>query len=126
MFLLCFTDYPPKTATGTIVIQIEDKNDHCPILVTPKTTVCTDAKYINVTVEDRDRHPNAGPFTFMVIDEPEKMSDKWEIGQIDGKCESCHIYRDWSSSEATDFKRTELVAWFHIMLSSHVVRLVLA
>uniref|UniRef100_J3SC32 Desmoglein-2-like n=1 Tax=Crotalus adamanteus TaxID=8729 RepID=J3SC32_CROAD len=78
------TDYPPKTATGTIVIQIEDKNDHCPILVTPKTTVCTDAKYINITVEDRDRHPNAGPFTFMVIDEPERMSDKWKIGQIDG------------------------------------------
>ncbi|XP_026526161.1 desmoglein-2 [Notechis scutatus] len=78
------TDYPPKTATGTIVIQIEDKNDHCPILVTQKTTVCTDTKYINITVEDRDRHPNGGPFTFMIIDEPERMSDKWRIGHIDG------------------------------------------
>ncbi|XP_034285548.1 desmoglein-2 [Pantherophis guttatus] len=78
------TDYPPKTATGTIVIQIEDKNDYCPVLVTQKTTVCTDTKYINITVEDRDRHPNGGPFTFMIIDEPERMSDKWRIGQIDG------------------------------------------
>ncbi|KAG8133553.1 hypothetical protein E2320_011324 [Naja naja] len=78
------TDYPPKTATGTIVIQIEDKNDYCPILVTQKTNVCTDTMYTNITVEDRDRHPNGGPFTFKVIDEPERMSDKWRIGHVDG------------------------------------------
>ncbi|XP_063155294.1 desmoglein-2 [Candoia aspera] len=78
------TDYPPKTATGTIVIQVEDTNDHCPILVTPTTTLCTDAKYINISAEDQDGHPNGGPFTFMVIDEPGRMSDKWRIGQIDG------------------------------------------
>ncbi|XP_013918704.1 PREDICTED: desmoglein-2-like [Thamnophis sirtalis] len=78
------TDYPPKTATGTIVIQIEDKNDYCPILVNQKTNVCTDTKYINITVEDRDRHPNGGPFTFKIIDEPERISDKWRIGLIVG------------------------------------------
>ncbi|XP_058033017.1 desmoglein-2-like [Ahaetulla prasina] len=78
------TDYPPKTATGTVVIQIADKNDYCPILVTQETTVCTNTEYINITVEDRDRHPNGGPFTFKIIDETERMSDKWRIGQIDG------------------------------------------
>ncbi|XP_062986740.1 desmoglein-2 [Elgaria multicarinata webbii] len=77
-------DFPAKTVTGTINIQVEDFNDHCPTLVTRETTVCTDAKYINITAEDRDAHPNGGPFTFSIIDEPERMSDRWIIGQQDG------------------------------------------
>ncbi|XP_061453800.1 desmoglein-2 [Rhineura floridana] len=77
-------DQPAKTATGTIVIQVEDTNDHCPTVVTPRQNVCTDAKFINITVEDRDAHPNGGPFTFTIIDGPERMSDKWIIGRVDG------------------------------------------
>ncbi|KAH0617752.1 hypothetical protein JD844_016303 [Phrynosoma platyrhinos] len=77
-------DIPSQTATGTIVIEVQDFNDHCPILVTQETTVCTDTKFINVTAEDRDSYPNGGPFTFTIIDDSERMSDRWIIGQVDG------------------------------------------
>uniref|UniRef100_A0A8D2JG46 Desmoglein 2 n=1 Tax=Varanus komodoensis TaxID=61221 RepID=A0A8D2JG46_VARKO len=73
-------DFPSKTVTGTINIQVEDVNDNCPTLTTRETTVCTDAKFINITAEDKDAHPNGGPFTFSIINEPEKMTDKWIIG----------------------------------------------
>ncbi|XP_042320368.1 desmoglein-2 [Sceloporus undulatus] len=77
-------DIPSQTATGTIVIEVQDFNDHCPTLVTRETTVCTDTKFINVTAEDRDTHPNGGPFTFTIIDDSERMSYRWIIGQVDG------------------------------------------
>ncbi|KAL8182206.1 UNVERIFIED_CONTAM: hypothetical protein K2H54_047710 [Gekko kuhli] len=77
-------DYPSKTATGTIAIQVQNVNFHCPTITTRATTICADAKFANITVEDHDPHPNGGPFTFSVINEPERMSDKWVIGQVDG------------------------------------------
>uniref|UniRef100_A0ABM5GBF8 Desmoglein-2 n=1 Tax=Pogona vitticeps TaxID=103695 RepID=A0ABM5GBF8_9SAUR len=76
-------DVPSQTATGTIVIRVEDHNDNCPTLVNRDMSVCTDAKFINITAEDRDAHPNGGPFTF-ILDEPERMSGKWMIGQVNG------------------------------------------
>ncbi|XP_015270042.1 PREDICTED: desmoglein-2 [Gekko japonicus] len=77
-------DIPSKTATGTIAIQVQNVNFHCPTITTRATTICADAKFANISVEDHDPHPNGGPFTFSVIDEPERMSDKWVIGQVDG------------------------------------------
>ncbi|XP_060631198.2 desmoglein-2-like [Anolis sagrei] len=77
-------DIPSKTATGTIVIEVPNFNDHCPTLVTREASLCTGAKFINVTVEDRDAHPYGGPFTFTVIDGPERMSERWTIGQMAG------------------------------------------
>ncbi|XP_054840704.1 desmoglein-2 isoform X2 [Eublepharis macularius] len=77
-------DFPSKTATGTIAIQVQNVNFHCPTITTQATTICSDAKFTNITVEDEDAHPNSGPFTFSIIDEPERMSDKWVIGQVDG------------------------------------------
>ncbi|XP_065256115.1 desmoglein-2-like [Emys orbicularis] len=73
-------DYSKKTATGTIVIQVVDANDNCPVIVTPTQTVCSDAKFFSFTAEDRDAYPNSAPFTFTVIDEPEGMTKKWVIG----------------------------------------------
>ncbi|XP_060099841.1 desmoglein-2 [Heteronotia binoei] len=77
-------DFPSKTATGTIAIQVQNVNFHCPTITTRATTICADAKFANITVEDHDTYPNGGPFTFSVIDEPERISDKWVIGQVDG------------------------------------------
>ncbi|XP_004703134.1 desmoglein-2 [Echinops telfairi] len=74
-------DYPRKTITGTIVIMVEDINDNCPTLVDPVRSVCYDAPYVNVTAQDRDGHPNSGPFTFSVIDKPPGMAEKWKIVQ---------------------------------------------
>ncbi|XP_053107069.1 desmoglein-2 [Hemicordylus capensis] len=77
-------DFPSKTATGTIAIQVVDVNDNCPTIVTPDMHVCTDVEFVNFTVEDRDAHPNGGPFTVTVINEPERMSDKWVVERVDG------------------------------------------
>lgn len=74
---------PAKTATGTIAIQVVDSNDHCPTLVTTKTSVCSDEKTVYVTGFDEDASPNAAPFTFKIL--PDGTQGSWEIEAINGK-----------------------------------------
>ncbi|XP_051630783.1 desmoglein-2 [Manacus candei] len=73
------TDSPKKTVTGTVVIQVQDENDNCPVIVNPVQTVCSDAKLVDVTANDLDGYPNSDPFSFTVIDEPEGTAKKWII-----------------------------------------------
>ncbi|XP_021243511.1 desmoglein-2-like [Numida meleagris] len=73
------TDLPTKTVTGTVVIQVKDENDNCPIIENPIRTVCSDARFVDVTASDMDGHPNSAPFSFSVIDEPEGTANKWRI-----------------------------------------------
>ncbi|NWX37794.1 DSG2 protein, partial [Notiomystis cincta] len=73
------TDSPKKTVTGTVVIQVKDENDNCPVIVNPVQTVCSDAKLVDVTAHDLDSYPNSYPFSFTVIDEPEGTAEKWII-----------------------------------------------
>ncbi|RMC15461.1 hypothetical protein DUI87_07653 [Hirundo rustica rustica] len=73
------TDSPRKTITGTVVIQVKDENDNCPVIVNPVQTVCSDAKLVDVTARDLDGYPNSYPFSFTVIDEPEGTAEKWII-----------------------------------------------
>uniref|UniRef100_A0A8B9G0D7 Desmoglein 2 n=1 Tax=Amazona collaria TaxID=241587 RepID=A0A8B9G0D7_9PSIT len=74
------TDLPKKTVTGTVVIQVKDENDNCPVIVNPVQTVCSDAKSVDVTANDLDDYPNSDPFSFTVIDEPEGTANNWIIG----------------------------------------------
>ncbi|XP_051951196.1 desmoglein-2-like [Xyrauchen texanus] len=69
-------DMPSKTATGTIAIQVEDFNDHCPTLSSQVQTLCTDKDAVFVTAVDEDAPPNGAPFTFSV---PEDTKGKWTI-----------------------------------------------
>ncbi|CAM9272595.1 unnamed protein product [Bubo scandiacus] len=78
------TDSPKKTVTGTVVIQVKDENDNCPVIVNPVQTVCSDAKFIDVTANDLDGYPNSDPFSFTVIDEPEGTAKKWIIASRNG------------------------------------------
>ncbi|XP_071410718.1 desmoglein-2-like isoform X1 [Pithys albifrons albifrons] len=78
------TDFPRKTATGTVVIQVQDENDNCPVIVNRVQTVCSDAKLVDVTANDLDGYPNSDPFSFTVIDEPEGTSKKWIIASRNG------------------------------------------
>uniref|UniRef100_A0A803W8F3 Desmoglein 2 n=1 Tax=Ficedula albicollis TaxID=59894 RepID=A0A803W8F3_FICAL len=68
-----------KTVTGTVVIQVQDENDNCPVIVNPVQTVCSDAKLVDVTAHDLDSYPNSYPFSFTVIDEPEGTAENWII-----------------------------------------------
>ncbi|XP_068014847.1 desmoglein-2-like [Melanerpes formicivorus] len=78
------TDSPKKTATGTVVIQVQDENDNCPVIVNPVQTVCSDAKLVDVTANDLDGHPNSDPFSFTVIDKPEGTAKNWIIVSTNG------------------------------------------
>uniref|UniRef100_A0A8C3LDP9 Desmoglein 2 n=1 Tax=Chrysolophus pictus TaxID=9089 RepID=A0A8C3LDP9_CHRPC len=73
------TDLPTETATGTVVIQVQDENDNCPVIENPVRTVCSDANFVDVTANDIDSYPNSAPYSFSVIDEPEGTARKWII-----------------------------------------------
>uniref|UniRef100_A0A8C2D4Z0 Desmoglein 2 n=1 Tax=Cyprinus carpio TaxID=7962 RepID=A0A8C2D4Z0_CYPCA len=73
-------DLPSKTATGTIAIQVEDFNDHCPTLTSKVNTLCTDKDAILVTAVDEDAPPNGAPFTFNVV--PEGTMGKWTVEHL--------------------------------------------
>lgn len=75
-------DLPSKTATGTIAIQVEDFNDHCPTLTSKVQTLCTDKDAVLVTAVDEDSPPNGAPFTFNVV--PEGTKGKWTIEHLNG------------------------------------------
>ncbi|KAK5617770.1 hypothetical protein CRENBAI_000380 [Crenichthys baileyi] len=68
-------DIPSKTATGTIAIQVEDFNEHCPRLISTTQTICFGDNVIYVTAEDRDTFPNSAPFDFTIIQSDSK--EKW-------------------------------------------------
>ncbi|XP_054889423.1 desmoglein-2-like protein [Poeciliopsis prolifica] len=76
--IICISDdTPAKTATGTIAIQVEDYNDHCPQLTSTAQTTCFGENVIYVTAKDGDMYPNAEPFTFDLIQEDSK--EKWTL-----------------------------------------------
>ncbi|XP_043990287.1 desmoglein-2-like [Gambusia affinis] len=76
--IICISeDIPAKTATGTIAIQVEDHNDHCPQLTSTAQTMCFSENVIYVTAKDGDMYPNAQPFTFDLIQVDSK--DKWML-----------------------------------------------
>jgi len=77
-----FPESPSKTVTGTIAIQVEDFNDHCPQLTSTTQTMCQDDNVVYVTAVDQDAFPNSAPFDFRVISENKQ---KWSIEQLNGK-----------------------------------------
>nr|XP_019957552.1 PREDICTED: cadherin-4-like [Paralichthys olivaceus] len=76
--IICMTDdNPSKTATGTIAIQVEDFNDHCPKLTTTVHTLCLEENVLYATAVDEDEFPNSVPFEFTVIED--KSKGKWTV-----------------------------------------------
>ncbi|XP_075907327.1 desmoglein-2.1-like [Nelusetta ayraudi] len=73
-------DTPSQTATGTIAIQVEDFNDHCPTLTTELQTVCIPFDSVTVAAEDEVSYPNGPPFDFSII--PEGTEGKWKVERL--------------------------------------------
>lgn len=69
--------------TGTIAIQVEDFNDHCPELVTKSQTMCLGDRVIYATGVDGDAFPNAAPFEFTVIGG--STTERWTVEHLNGK-----------------------------------------
>ncbi|XP_041102023.1 desmoglein-2-like [Polyodon spathula] len=77
-------DLPAKTATGTVAIQVEDFNDHCPVLTSTSTDMCSDEKSVVVTAVDEDADPNSVPFKYEIFDEPKGTVQNWKIEHLNG------------------------------------------
>nr|XP_040027751.1 desmoglein-2-like [Gasterosteus aculeatus aculeatus] len=88
--IICTTnEVPSQTATGTIAIQVEDFNDHCPELTTKSQHMCVEDNVIYVTAVDKDNFPNSAPFEFSVIQGGRK--EKWTVEHFN---ETTAILRD--------------------------------
>lgn len=74
---------PSQTATGTVAIQVEDFNDHCPTLTNDFQTVCTPHDAVIVVAKDDDVFPNGAPFVFEII--PEGTKGKWQVEHYNGE-----------------------------------------
>lgn len=74
---------PAKTATGTIAIQVEDFNDHCPTLTSDLQSMCTTDDAVIVNAKDEDSFPNGAPFDFAIV--PEGTKGKWQVEQYRGE-----------------------------------------
>lgn len=83
MSFLSNTDTPSQTATGTIAIQVEDFNDHCPTLTTEFQTICIPLDSVIVAAKDEDLYPNGQPFDFSIISEG--TQGKWKVEHLNGE-----------------------------------------
>lgn len=83
---------PAQTSTGTIAIQVEDANDHCPVLTTDTETMCAPADSVIVAAQDDDLFPNGPPFHFSVV--PEGTKGKWLVEHFNGKVECYNSISD--------------------------------
>nr|XP_020451505.1 desmoglein-2-like isoform X2 [Monopterus albus]XP_020451506.1 desmoglein-2-like isoform X3 [Monopterus albus] len=103
--IICINnDIPSKTATGTIAIQVEDFNDHCPKLTTTAHTMCLEDNVIYVTAVDEDAFPNSAPFEFSVIQESSK--GKWTVEHFN---DTTAILRDQANLWPGNYKIALLV-----------------
>lgn len=84
------TDLAGKTVTGTVAIQVEDFNDHCPTLSSELKTMCTPQDHVTVTATDEDASPNGAPFDFEII--PEGTQGKWRTEHNNGE-EILHFHK---------------------------------
>ncbi|XP_057714379.1 desmoglein-2-like protein [Corythoichthys intestinalis] len=76
--IICISEeITSKTATGTIAIQVEDFNDHCPIVTTTSHTMCYGENVLFITAVDKDEFPNSAPFDFTVISA--SSHGKWSV-----------------------------------------------
>uniref|UniRef100_A0A672FN50 Cadherin domain-containing protein n=1 Tax=Salarias fasciatus TaxID=181472 RepID=A0A672FN50_SALFA len=79
--VLCISeDMPGKTATGTVAIQVEDLNDHCPTLTSSFRNLCTSDNAVVVNAADQDGEPNGPPFEFTLV--PGGTEGKWQVEHL--------------------------------------------
>lgn len=79
---LLFTGVPQYTATGTIVLSMQDVNDNCPIISTELRKVCMHSPSVIITGKSRGGELQGLPFTFSIHGEPQTT---WIIRSINGK-----------------------------------------
>ncbi|XP_062411298.1 desmoglein-2.1-like [Sardina pilchardus] len=86
--VLCVAQDGSGTATGTIAINVQDSNDHCPQLTSTYQNVCTDSKVVYMSAIDEDFGPNGEPLHFSIISE--ETTGPWEIENLNGTAVALH------------------------------------
>ncbi|XP_033917562.1 desmoglein-1-like [Melopsittacus undulatus] len=70
---------PRYTATGTIVLSIQEMNDNCPIINTELRKVCMHSPSVIITAKNMNGEVYGAPFTFSIHGEPQTT---WIIRSI--------------------------------------------
>jgi hypothetical protein len=74
-----------KTGTGTVIIQVEDVNDHVPVIPSKDLVVCEkdggEMGSVLVVAEDKDRAPFAAPYSFEL---GEEHDGRWAVKRLNG------------------------------------------
>ncbi|XP_041124127.1 cadherin-13-like [Polyodon spathula] len=84
IFMATDNGSPPATGTGTLVITLEDGNDHAPSLYPSVARVCEDSKDLSVVLlggRDEDISPNADPFKFE-LGKQAGLEKTWKIIKV--------------------------------------------
>lgn len=83
MYRLCVSD--SKSATGTVVIVVEDENDNHPTFPNQDLSICEEEGKLGsvvVVAEDNDQSPFSSPFTFTL---PKDYEGKWSVSRYNRK-----------------------------------------
>uniref|UniRef100_A0A8C5MBN3 Cadherin 2 n=1 Tax=Leptobrachium leishanense TaxID=445787 RepID=A0A8C5MBN3_9ANUR len=85
-FLATDSGIPPMTGTGTLQIYLLDVNDNAPHVFPREVEICErpDPNAINITANDADISPNAGPFIFELPYSPMDIKKNWTITRVNG------------------------------------------
>uniref|UniRef100_UPI00398F17DB desmoglein-2-like isoform X2 n=1 Tax=Pristiophorus japonicus TaxID=55135 RepID=UPI00398F17DB len=67
-----------STSTGTIVLKVQDANDHAPKFETSHLCMCSNSKLLKLTAFDPDGAPYGAPFRFKI-----DTNEKWRLGHTD-------------------------------------------
>ncbi|XP_036896053.1 cadherin-15 isoform X1 [Sturnira hondurensis] len=76
---------PPRTATGTLSIEILEVNDHAPELSPPSGSLCSEPDQgsgLLLGATDEDLPPHGAPFHFLLSPRFPELAQNWSLSQI--------------------------------------------
>uniref|UniRef100_A0AAV2KVR0 Cadherin domain-containing protein n=2 Tax=Knipowitschia caucasica TaxID=637954 RepID=A0AAV2KVR0_KNICA len=86
-FMASDNGIPPASGTGTLQMYLLDINDNAPHVFPPEVEMCErpDPSGINITANDPDLNPNAGPFAFELANRPTDVRRNWTLARLNGE-----------------------------------------
>ncbi|KAK5615077.1 Chromodomain-helicase DNA-binding protein, partial [Crenichthys baileyi] len=86
-FMASDNGIPPASGTGTLQIYLLDINDNAPNVFPSEVEMCEkpDPRSLNITANDPDLNPNAGPFVFELANRPSDVRRNWTLSRLNGE-----------------------------------------
>lgn len=84
---------PPRTATGTLSVEILEVNDHAPELSLRSGSVCSEpgqGSGLLLGATDEDLPPHGAPFHFQLSPRVPELTQNWSLSQINGEFPQPH------------------------------------